>query len=296
MRRHAITALICALPLTGCAMLTIEPVPPNHAALPMFRCTTGNIAPGLDVLWALGGGGSAFAGMVLEKEGNDGTGVPLMLTGLASMIVFGSSAGHGFSSTAECRDAQDAAARRALQAQTAATPARAAGHSRGREGVTIARDEFDDTTTLQLKLAHSILKVALSGEPSKKPDDITLTIERLSVQPVFERCRNIDILVDDVGATAKPDTVHYSGAVATYGVKEELVTAMKVGSVRAMADGEAIKLRACKDVMRFSPGQTALLREFVARWDELAASAAEPKLPTPSSPVEPGPKPTGSAL
>src|SRR5262245_6528309 len=86
--------------LSGCSLASIEEAPADYRSRVLFRCTSNNVAPGLDLLWAVGASATAVA------AGADGQAGPAVVSGLVAALTAGSSI-YGFSSTASCRRALD---------------------------------------------------------------------------------------------------------------------------------------------------------------------------------------------
>ncbi len=106
--RRAVVVVVCAaLSLsTGCSVATVRTLPPNYRDVPHFRCTSNKIAPGLDLLWGLGG---LVGGAVALSTWKSRTGKIVGAADLIGGAMFLASSAYGFSKTSECAKALDAA-------------------------------------------------------------------------------------------------------------------------------------------------------------------------------------------
>lgn len=107
-----------AVAFGGCSFVFVHGPPHDHERLPFFDCTTSNVLPILDALYA----GAAATDAALAGSGNhvfassstsSSTADTLVLAGEAALV--GASAIYGFSKTSDCRKAQELMLKRAAQ-------------------------------------------------------------------------------------------------------------------------------------------------------------------------------------
>ncbi|HXU62523.1 MAG TPA: hypothetical protein VN962_12520 [Polyangia bacterium] len=102
--------------LSGCSFAFVHGPPPNHERLPSVDCTTSNVLPVLDAV---------FAGLAVADAVGAATGAPEFRSPkseafafAAEAVLVGASAGYGFSKTSQCRQAQELAVKRAASQPT----------------------------------------------------------------------------------------------------------------------------------------------------------------------------------
>lgn len=114
-----------AVILTGCSALSSQRPPKNHADLDYFACEPSKLAPAVDTGIAVSSGLSAIAFLAASTNVEDEATETFAQTSLAvaaiSALVYGISASHGYSASADCRAAIDAAGLRATERRLAAT-------------------------------------------------------------------------------------------------------------------------------------------------------------------------------
>ena len=103
--------LVALTPLAGCSFAFVHGPPANHERLPYFDCTTSNVLPVLDTVFA----GIAVADTIGAASGSQAFSSPkgeaLFFAGEAVLV--GASAAYGYSKTSDCRKAQDLMFKRA---------------------------------------------------------------------------------------------------------------------------------------------------------------------------------------
>jgi len=111
MLRRAPACLVALGWLSGCSFAFVHGPPPNHERLPSVDCTTSNVLPVLDAV---------FAGIAAADAVGAATGAPEFRSPkseafafAAEAVLVGASAGYGFTKTSQCRQAQELAAKRA---------------------------------------------------------------------------------------------------------------------------------------------------------------------------------------
>jgi len=117
MRRSLLIALwglagLCSM--TSCSFLFVHGPPPDHERLPFFDCSSSNVLPVLDAIYA----GAAAAEAVAAGAGSRAVSPTssartdaFVLAGEAAIV--GASAVYGFRKTSDCRKAQTAMLKRA---------------------------------------------------------------------------------------------------------------------------------------------------------------------------------------
>lgn len=109
----AVTAAALLLgPMAGCSLLFVNPPPPPDQRGPVVHCTESQVLPVLDMfvagfqlvraLIAYSSRDSDYAGATLNREGE-------MIAATGLFALFGGSSAIGFSTTAGCREARNAA-------------------------------------------------------------------------------------------------------------------------------------------------------------------------------------------
>jgi hypothetical protein len=109
--KRAVLAVVVGGSSVGCSWAFVNGPPPNHKALAYFDCTSSNLLPTGDLLFAGAAAVDAIAGF------SGASGVPTNRAALAGFAVegalFGASAIYGYSKTASCREAQAEMVKRA---------------------------------------------------------------------------------------------------------------------------------------------------------------------------------------
>lgn len=97
--------------LAGCSFAFVHGPPPSPERLPSFDCTSSNVLPVLDAV---------FAGIAVADAVGAATGSPEFRSPkseafafAAEAVLVGASAGYGFTKTSQCRKAQDLLIKRA---------------------------------------------------------------------------------------------------------------------------------------------------------------------------------------
>lgn len=109
--------------MTGCSFLFVHGPPPDHERLPYFDCSSSNVLPVLDALYAGVAGidaAVAASGTRAFSTTSSARTDAFLLAGEA--VIVGASAAYGFSKTSDCRKAQAAMLKRAATQGTTFGP------------------------------------------------------------------------------------------------------------------------------------------------------------------------------
>ncbi len=285
--RTTICVVLLLAPLSACSVLTIERLPDNYKEMPRFRCTSNRIAPGFDLLWTVG----SMAGAVLALSYDQKA---IGAVSAAGGAVYLGSSIYGYSSTSECADAMDAANEREAAGRppgadsefaTAArhTPMQIARRFQAGRVSTVGGDGSDATLRATLAAGSARqLRVVFSGQPQHDATAMQLAVYRQtrSTGLIYENCADVGVIVDSKGEH-KFAARHETGVNPTGSRWESLTADIPRATFDEIAAAQTASLRVCRDVLVIERSQFEVLRNYLQRWDAIAAEQS-PATPSPA--------------